>query len=779
MSVINGPIRLHTQSTGSLRGMRRLLAWGLLALLLMSVPARAQQPGPALSAAAHPEGSGSTLPDKRAYELVSAADEGEPYLLANPVGSGSSTSQEFNTNLIFRAAVDGEALAYVGEPGTTTGSGLEDHPGVGNNWLARRSPQGWQAEDITPSENNYGLFQSFSETDDIAFYQQRRVEPLAAGVEPGCDVLYARSTPSGQFAPLFTGGQVPKDCGAPLFAGATPDGSQVIFQTEGALTPGSEDATEADLPPGRSSHLGNEEECVFGCNLYLADSGRLLAVNVIEGRPVPGATFGGYSQTEHELPDLSNAISSDGSRVFWTDTRPGEGFGRVYAFENHSVNVRVSGARPAQYWTAGPAGRYAFYTEGGALWRFDTVANDAQMLTDESAEVQGVIGTNQVGRGGNEGEEEGAYVYFVANGVLTHTANSHGETASVGSCPDPEAHRSGEAGRGCNLYLLHEGRLTFIARLSASDNYLHSANGGFNQFGGDWQSGLGERLAEVTPNGQSVLFESIEDLTGYRSPGEGEGDPQVFVYSAQANSLVCASCSPDGEVEPSTSYQEQRKLPVSSTTLSYMHRWISSDGARVFFDSIQPLTPQATDGAQNVYEWERPASASEPDNTCTNAQASALTGGCTYLLSGGGSEYDSYLIDADATGDNVFFEHVGGVGQLQAPLAHNEIYDARVEGGHPVVSLACTGTGCQGVPPAPPVFATPASVTFSGVGNFPAIVAPSAKRDATQLKAEQLAKALKACHKQRKGRKRAACELRARKRYGQVLDRKSSKKKGR
>ena len=33
-------------------------------------------------------------------------------------------------------------------------------------------------------------------------------------------------------------------------------------------------------------------------------------------------------------------------------------------------------------------------------------------------------------------------------------------------------------------------------------------------------------------------------------------------------------------------------------------------------------------------------------------------------------------------------------------------------------ALACTGTGCQGVPPAPPIFATPSSVTFNGVGNF-------------------------------------------------------------
>ena len=43
----------------------------------------------------------------------------------------------------------------------------------------------------------------------------------------------------------------------------------------------------------------------------------------------------------------------------------------------------------------------------------------------------------------------------------------------------------------------------------------------------------------------------------------------------------------------------------------------------------------------------------------------------------------------------------------------------RVDGGFASVSSACTGSGCQGVPPAAPLFATPASVTFAGTGNFP------------------------------------------------------------
>ena len=36
----------------------------------------------------------------------------------------------------------------------------------------------------------------------------------------------------------------------------------------------------------------------------------------------------------------------------------------------------------------------------------------------------------------------------------------------------------------------------------------------------------------------------------------------------------------------------------------------------------------------------------------------------------------------------------------------------------PARRSGCSGTGCQGVPPAPPIFATPASATFTGVRNL-------------------------------------------------------------
>ena len=91
-----------------------------------------------------------------------------------------------------------------------------------------------------------------------------------------------------------------------------------------------------------------------------------------------------------------------------------------------------------------------------------------------------------------------------------------------------------------------------------------------------------------------------------------------------------------------------------------------------------------------------------------------------------------------------------------------------------------------GSAPPPPADETPASLTFSGAGNTLSGPAPSTVKPpptAAQLRAKALAKALKACKKDRSKKKRAACETQARKKYAPAQKakkaKKSSKKKGR
>jgi hypothetical protein len=159
-------------------------------------------------------------------------------------------------------------------------------------------------------------------------------------------------------------------------------------------------------------------------------------------------------------------------------------------------------------------------------------------------------------------------------------------------------------------------------------------------------------------------------------------------------------------------------LPISYSG-AFMHRWVSEDGGRVFFDSNEGLVAQDTNGKQDVYEWER-----EGEGSCEQRVPARPNGGCIYLLSGGTSSASSYLLDSSANGNDVFIISRAHLTE-QDPGGTVELYDARVGAVEALAPPACTGTGCQGLPSAPPPFATPSSVTFNGIGNFPGPPVPS------------------------------------------------------
>jgi hypothetical protein len=363
-------------------------------------------------------------------------------------------------------------------------------------------------------------------------------------------------------------------------------------------------------------------------------------------------------------------------------------------------------AGPAKYWTASANGRYAFYTEGVDLYRFDVASGERLALTS-SGGVQSVAGAS----------EDGEYVYFTATAALAG-ANGESKSPVVGQV---------------NLYLRHAGATTFIAQTSPI-NGAEEAPG-----------------TEVTPDGHSMVFMSSQSLTGY----ENMGMIEVFVYDQGTGRLVCASCDRSGEAPPvNAGNGTAAYLPAHSPGV-YQPRWISEDGSRVFFDSNEPLVAQDRNGKQDVYEWERDGAGS-----CRHSN------GCVYLLSGGSSTDNSYLLDASANGNDVFI-----VTRAQlAPQDQNEffdLYDARVGAVPPPVPPQCSGTGCQGLPGAPPIFATPSSVTFNGVGNFPPPASGSAvkSRARSLTNAQKLAKALRSCRALHNKHKRRVCEAGARRRY--------------
>jgi hypothetical protein len=729
---------------------------------------------------------GLTLPDGRSYELVSpAAGNQEVYVpngaLENKLGIGG----DVRTERPFRSSEDGSVVAFVDESfGGELGGGTGNQgQGAGDEWVGRRTNEGWGAIDIQPPLTRpETAFQAFSSDLSRGYIKTDARDRLSADVPEKCRDIYAWTEASGlsAYQALFTSPEKARSCGGegePVFAGASLDNSRSFFQTVAALTPGSVEA------PGGGSE-----------NLYESINGQAELVNVLSnGVPDPNATYGGPSSSSPETFSFSHAISADGSRAFWTDVS----VGIIYLHEDGRRTIQVSaGESVAQYWTATQDGRFAFYTEGGKLFRFNVRrfvessepepealnASREELvgkgLAHEPADVQGVLGAS----------DDGAYVYFVAGGVLAANENQLGDKATLETCRDasegpgernPEENVGNLAGGGCNLYRFHVGvPLRFIATLAPKDNNVPRPSSGTRRLG-DWRPDLASKTAEVTRDGGHLLLESRQRLTGYDNGGaaSSEREVEIFVYNDDGSGhMSCASCNPSGTPpvplppggegvgEPARAGAGTHVTPSAANT--YMPRWINDSGTRAFFDTSQALLPQDTNETQDVYEWEQGGT-----GTCNRAS------GCVYLLSGGNSTDNSFFVDASTSGGDAFFatreELVPNTGNQKM-----ELYDAHeCTASAPCpqeTSLACTGSGCQGVPPAPPIFATPSSVTFNGVGNFalPSSSAPKLKT-ASQIGAKKLAKALKVCRSKKSEHKRAVCQARARRQYG--LTHKASK----
>jgi DNA-binding beta-propeller fold protein YncE len=665
----------------------------------------------------------AALPDGRIYELVSSA--GNPGEVYEPAQINAGFEDQSTTKPFF-ASADGEAIAYVSEPPLSGGTGSK--ASGGDDFIAKRNANGWSSSDIMPIPfaSKFGYVAFSSDLSQGIFLSSRgHILPSDTHAPAGCkSVLWSRSIGNGSSAPLFTTTQTPEFCGYPVFAGASLDQSQLLFQTEAALVPGTSQA--AGPPEGAEEYV----PCVRYCNLYDSISGNLQLVNVLpKGEVAPNATFGSssvvpaslepinspnYSEDNRHPGSFSNVISGNGARIFWTDLETGSNMEHIFVRENGTSTVPVS-TGAARFWTATPDGHFALYTENETetLWRFDVDSETRQELAGTGAGVQGVIGASS----------DGAYVYFVATGVLASNENGQKEKALSG---------------GLNLYVYHEGSgAQFVATLSPADDEVRAYNGISSPLiGGDWQPNLGLRTAQITPNGQHLVFESHMPL----APGSASADGavEIFNYEAATGRISCVSCDPNSVVK---SGEEGIFLSVSGQD-TYARRVLSEDGERVFFDSFQPLVPQETGQAQGVYEWERESS----DGGCREVRPARVEDGCISLLSGvssGGS--DSYFVEADATGDNVFLVSRNQlVGQSFGE--RDELYDARVDGGFSESSLACTGSGCQGAPPAPPIFATPSSVTFNGVGNLPPPPPPSVSSSKSKKTIPKCARGKKLSH---------------------------------
>jgi DNA-binding beta-propeller fold protein YncE len=728
--------------------------------------------------------SSFALPDGRAWEMVSPPDKG-----AAPV---EALTREGGVIL---ASEDGSKLTYVvdGALGEAEGNRSPEWQQV----LATRGATSWSSQDIaTPNSKATGVtagqtpeYQYFSADLSTALVEPAGAEPfLAAGVTH--PTPYLRDNTTGTYVGLVTAALVTAGSleGTDVtFVGASPDLSHVVIEATAALT-------------GPGSAAG----------LYEGTGDSLAFVTALPGTAAPARQpeLGFRGRVVH------NAVSTDGTRVIWTNRAENAGGGHLYLRdmakgETLQLDAAEGVVEPvqasAEFQGATPDGSEVFFTDKQRL----TADSTAEPKFPEKADLYECTVVEEAGKlacrlkdltvDSNEGEhaavqgfafgtgEAGADVYFVAQGVLASNANGNGERGVPG---------------GENLYGVHfdgsQWSTRFIATLSPADS-------------AEWEGAdladTAYLTARVSPNGRYLAFMSEASPTGYDNvdanpEAKGARDEEVYLYDSATASLTCVSCDPTGArpagvldhneageglgllVDRRKVWAERGKehwlagnIPgwtaENLTSALYQSRYLLDDG-RLFFNSPDDLVPQASNGKEDVYEYE-PAGV----GSCESA-----TGGCVSLISSGTSAHESAFIEATPSGSDVFFVTEANLLPQDTDTAF-DIYDAR----------ECTALSpCLTVPAAPPepcaatetcrpasspvqAPAGPAgSASFSGPGNIPPPPARAQVQGAKTSKPaakpltrkQRLASALRLCRQKysRSKHKRTTCEAHARRLYG-------------
>ncbi len=776
-------------------------------------------PGSCQSFTTRVAGGEFTLPDGRAWELISPppGDNGV---------SGAAGIIEGGDGPLIQAAENGDAISY-GINGSS-----EANPAGASNFSqvlsVRDGGGGWSSQDIaTPHEQSTGV--SIGHGQEYKFFSPNLsvglVAPFgtgysgqeAAGATPlspcasektiylRADApltselpehgVYGEAVAEGGYKPLVT--STPGCANVPS---ATVFGEQIAF--EGASPDLSHVVIHSGVPLAEMTPEGNPAKA----GLYEWSGGRLQAISVL---PAPsGEQVAGYLGNG---ADARGAVSSNGSRIFWSESETNEphlymrdvATGQSVQMDKEEPDA-AGGATSAQFQFANSSGSKMFFTDEAALTANSGAASSRPDLyeCEISEEVAGspsctlidltaVPGVHASVRGVVlGGSNDSTHVYFVARGVLTSVPNQKGENATA---------------RDDNLYMMHYNQEektweepVFVAVLSAADRQ-------------DWEGEHGnlESLASrVSPNGEYLEFMSEQGLTGYdnRDANSGEPDEEVYLYRAPSagapvGGLVCASCNPtgarpDGLLDPGNELLIDgdgvwggrwlaASVPgwtaMSLNTARYQSRYLSDEG-RLFFDSPDALVPQATNGLTDVYEYEPVGVGGEDGCKTSSSTFSERSEGCVGLVSSGSSAEESAFVDASASGEDVFFVSSARLasGDNGGALA---VYDAHVCS----VTAPCsteaaspppcgTEASCRQAPtPQPVIFGSGPSETFSGAGNPVSAPVPVVKQKAKPpTRVQKLAKMLVVCRKRFRGVKRVGCEKQARHRYGALKARKSA-----
>jgi hypothetical protein len=527
----------------------------------------------------------------------------------------------------------------------------------------------------------------------------------AGGSSDFCHILVTNAGEQNEEGHLLLGA---KGASEPLYElvsgcnGETPElrlvalnGKHKLISTSCASEPGSGTRSEESGPSAFNAvaDAGNEvffTTCVDNNRLSLQLFVRLAGSRTLEiSKPLlpksPSEACG-----NNEIPckgaetranaDFSGA-SEDGSRVFFTSKAPLVG--------------------------ASDTGRNLYEATIGCL----------QSEPECSTASKTVTSLLQVSRGANAGDAvdvqgvvrvapDGSRVYFVARGVLGDGAGPQGAAPVKGAD---------------NLYVYEQdtrypsGHLAFVADLCSGQSSsgevenIHCPNA-------EKDTSLWLRVpAEAQTagiDGRYLVFSSYGQLTS----GDTDVANDVYRYDAQTGVLDRVSTGEAGYDQNGNNnafdatINEGRKGGTVKYQYEVGNRAISEDGSRIVFNTSEPLSPDASNGLSDVYEWHQ-----NPGHQAT-----------VFLISGGSAEAPVQEPVISPDGRDIFFSTTEGLAPEDTDgLA--DVYDARVGGGFPQAPAPrqqCSSDACQGPLTSPAPLLVPGSVSQAPGENLAAPVVP-------------------------------------------------------
>ena len=632
-----------------------------------------------------------SLPDCRAYELVSPEDAGTVVIFSGPTPQSPTATSPSRTT-------------FAGLFGAIPGAG--DPPNVrGDLYMSTRTSTGWKTRYV-------GLPASMAQWSggppwNIAYNNSYYAQNFA-------DVL---TTPSmsqigiwdrgyyycnvNDYATCQTDGSGEGAYGLPDVPKGHSDAPYVVDSTTGAIT--DRWPTNVGAVPygekfvGHTDASANMSHFIFTSNIPFVPGGQ--AGSSPPGQAIPGGNPGDMYDNDIASGTLSIVnrdssgdpleampveTSDDGSHILmtiggarvpgtWAKTSgPGELFMRV----DDAMTYDIAPGHAVQYVDMTPDGSKVYFTSSQDLTAdgSDTDTSRDLYMWSETSNSPNHITLISKGNDGTSGNTDSCNASWTSQcnvGIITFSGTDVYNlqyTDQLGGAGGAAQYENVVAPANGDIYFLSPEQLDGDYGVPGAEN-LYDYRGGELQFvtaltpespscvynqGTPACSATAVARMEISPDDSHMAFLTSSQVTSYDNAGHSE----IYLYTPASGDLRCTSCLPSGEP------------PSMDVTASHDGRFMTDDG-RTFFNTDEPLVPQDTNQATDVYEYAdgRPqliTSGTAPANNSFGLSTIFSVVGLTGVSADGTDVYFSTtdtLINQDRNGNNV------------------KIYDARTGGG--------------------------------------------------------------------------------------------------